>query len=83
MQFNQYRDEQYENYMNEKAAQKNEGTSKERGEFTKLYKALGSDNRNKDVRRQLQGEVNMYTDNQLSVSLNTNHFPGYTMDKHN
>ena len=59
------------------------GTAKEPKEYGKLYKNLAVDNRNKDVRKQLQEEVDMYTDNQLSTSLNTNHFPGYSMDKHN
>ena len=32
---------------------------------------------------QLQEEVDMYTDNQLSTNLHSNHIPGYTMTKHN
>ena len=39
------------------------GTTKNKTGYVKLYKHLGTDNRNKDVRRQLQEEVNMYTDN--------------------
>ena len=61
------------------------GTKKEKltGEYTKLYKQLGSQNRNKDVRRQLQEEVDMYTDNQLSTNMQSNLTPGYTLAKHN
>ena len=87
IQFNQYRDEQYESYLKDKHARNEEaekaGTRKEASEYTKLYKKLGPENKNKDIRRQLQEEVNMYTDNQLSTSLHQNHIPGYTMDKHN
>ena len=39
------------------------GTRKQPVEYGKLYKHLGNDNRNKDMRCQLQEEVNMYTDN--------------------
>ena len=39
------------------------GTRKEPQEYGKLFKAFGPDNKNKDMRRQLQDEVNMYTDN--------------------
>ena len=66
-----------------KEEEKKSGTAKEKTGYTKLYKHLGTDNRNKDVRRQLQEEVNMYTDNQLSTNLHQNHVPGYTMDKYN
>ena len=59
------------------------GTAKQPAEYGKLYKHLGNDNRNKDMRRQLKEEVNMYTDNQLSTNLHSNHISGYTMDKHN
>ena len=38
---------------------------------------------NKDVRRQLQEEVNMYTDNQLSTSMHQNINAGFSMDKFN
>ena len=32
---------------------------------------------------QLHEEVNMYTDNQMSTNLHSNHIAGYTMDKWN
>ena len=89
IQFNNYRDEEHCKYLDEKTKRKEEdeknGTLKAKpaSEYTKLYKKLGTDNRNKDVRRQLQEEVDMYTDNQLSVNMNQNSTPGYTMDKHN
>merc|ERR1719240_800874 len=52
--------------------------------YNKLYKHLGPHaNNNKDVRRQLQEEVDLYTDNQLGVSMATNMMPGYTLTKHN
>ena len=89
--FNKHRDECYDHYLDGKTAAKEEtkkaATNKEEPSATKtygkLYKHLGPDNRNKDVRRQLQEEVDMYTDNQLSTNLHVNHIPGYTMDKHN
>lgn len=89
IQFNNHRDEIYSGYVEEKYKKKEEeektGTQKQKSgsEYTKLYKHLGTNNRNKDVRRQLQEEVDMYTDNQMSTSLNQNLLPGYTMDKHN
>ena len=89
IQFNNHRDEVYQEYLEEKHSRKMEeektGSKKDKAakEYNKLYKHLGSNNRNKDVRRQLQEEVDMYTDNQLSCSLNQNIMPGYTMDKHN
>ena len=52
-------------------------------EYSKLNKKLGPRNNNKDVRQQLQEEVDMYTDNQLGTSLTVNFTPGYTMTKHN
>ena len=67
--FNEERDALYGNYQNEKTMRKDEevksGTMKNKltGEYAKLNKQLGSQNRNKDVRRQLQDEVDMYTDN--------------------
>ena len=51
--------------------------------YNKLYKQLGPAKKDKDVRQQLQGEVDMYTDNQLSTALHANHICGYTMNKHN
>ena len=52
--------------------------------YNKLYKHLGPHaNNNKDIRRQLQEEVDLYTDNQLGVSLTQNFTPGYTLTKHN
>ena len=39
------------------------GSTKQPKEYGKLYKNLAVDNRNKDVRKQLQEEVDMYTDN--------------------
>ena len=88
--FNNHREEIFRQYQDEKYAKKIEaektGTLKNEktdSEYTKLYKKLGSDNRNKDVRRQLQEEIDMYTDNQLSTSLNQNFAAGYSMDKHN
>ena len=89
IQFNQQREDLYENYLGDKRVKKEEeqkaGTSKAKSgsDYTKLYKHLGPETKNKDVRMQLQEEVDMYTDNQLSTSLHQNHIPGYTMDKHN
>ena len=57
--FNEERQATHENYQKEKADRKMEeektGTikAKSTSQYTKLYKHLGSDNRNKDVRRQL------------------------------
>ncbi len=86
--FNQNREDTYNKYQMDKTVRKDEeqktGTSKAKtSDYNKLYKHLGNDNRNKDVRRQLQEEVDMYTDNQLSTNLAMNMTPGYTMDKHN
>ena len=90
IQFNNHREEIYEHYQNGKYEKKNEeaksGTKKAEltgSQYSKLYKNLGQNNRNKDVRKQLQEEVDMYTDNQLSTSFQMNQTPGYTMDKHN
>ena len=87
--FNENREDTYNKYQMDKTVRKEEeqktGTSKAKNasQYNKLYKHLGNDNRNKDVRRQLQEEVDMYTDNQLSTNLAMNMTPGYTMDKHN
>ena len=76
LQFNQHREETFEQYLKEKhqrvAEEEKSGTKKAKGdsEYTKLYKKLGPDSKNKDLRRQLQEEIDMYTDNQLSTSLN-------------
>ena len=57
--FNQDRQQTFEDYQVEKMARKEEeeksGTAKAKSgsQYTKLYKHLGADNRNKDVRRQL------------------------------
>ena len=52
--------------------------------YNKLYKHLGPHaNNNKDIRRQLQEEVDLYTDNQLGTSMAANMLPGYTLTKHN
>ena len=71
--FNNQREEASLKYQEEKQVRKEEqmknGTLKEKTGYCKLYKHLGTDNRNKDVRKQLQEEVNMYTDNQLSTIL--------------
>ena len=89
IQFNQYRDETYDGYLKDKDSRKIEeektGTMKAKStsEYNKLYRQLGQNNRNKDVRIQLQEEVDMYTDNQLSTHMSSNFCPGYTMDKHN
>ena len=84
LQFNDHRDDIYNQYLDQKQAAKAEGSEKAAAtEYSKLYKQLGSNNRNKDVRKQLQEEVAMYTDNQLSTSMNQNMVPGYTMEKHN
>ena len=67
--FNEERDALYGHYQGEKKVRKEEeeksGTAKNKmtGDYAKLNKQLGSQNRNKDVRRQLQDEVDMYTDN--------------------
>ena len=88
--FNGQRNETHDQYLNDKAVrneeEKKSGTFKPRpveGEYRKLYKAFGRDNKNKDVRKQLQDEVDLYTDNQLSTNLNVNALPGYSMDKFN
>ena len=88
IQFNQHRDGVFDNYQDSKQTRKDEeakmgSTKNPKSEYNKLYKQLGSNNRNKDIREQLQEEVDMYTDNQLSTSLNQNMSPGFTMDKHN
>ena len=89
IQFNNHREEIYDGYqtgkINRRIEEEKAGTAKGKNssEYNKLYKQLGSDNRNKDIRGQLQEEVNMYTDNQLSTSLNQNFASGYTMEKHN
>ena len=57
--FNQERQQTFEDYQSEKMKRKEEeaksGTAKAKpnSQYTKLYKHLGADNRNKDVRRQL------------------------------
>ena len=67
--FNETREELYADYQNTKQLRKEEeeknGTvkGKTQSEYTKLYKHLGNNNQNKDVRRQLQEEIDMYTDN--------------------
>ena len=87
--FNEQRGDMYDSYCQDKTTRKEDmaksGHVKEKSgsEYTKLYKQLGSNNQNKDVRRQLQEEVDMYTDNQLSTNMNINMIPGYTMNKHN
>ena len=83
--FNEDRDTVYDEYLTEKIAKKtNAGEEVKQGNtYNKLYKHLGPAKKDKDVRRQLQEEVDMYTDNQLSTSLHANHIPGYTMNKHN
>ena len=85
--FNQEREATYGDYQKGKTIRKEEeekaGTKKDKPQYNKLYKHLGNDNRNKDVRQQLQDEVDMYTDNQLSTNMTMNQIPGYTMNKHN
>ena len=87
--FNQERELLANGYQEEKKLRKEEeaknGTAKEEGnmEYRKLYKKLGQQNNNKDIRKQLQEEVDMYTDNQLSTSLQMNATPGYSMSKYN
>ena len=83
--FNEDRDQVYDEYLTDKIAKKTAGeeVKKESMTYNKLYKHLGPAKKDKDVRRQLQEEVDMYTDNQLSTSLHANHIPGYTMNKHN
>ena len=73
--FNQEREMLWDAYQKDKITRKEEelksGTKKEKveSEYTKLYKKLGSQHNNKDIRKQLQEEVDAYTDNQLSTSL--------------
>ena len=83
--FNEDRDQVYDEYLSDKVAKKTAGeeVKKQSNTYNKLYKHLGPAKKDKDVRRQLQEEVDMYTDNQLSTSLHANHIPGYTMNKHN
>ena len=75
LQFNNYREEEHSKYLDAKNKRKEEeekaGTVKAQStsEYNKLYKKLGTNNKNKDVRRQLQEEVDMYTDNQLSTNM--------------
>ena len=57
--FNEERNETYNMYQTDKQTRKEEeeksGTAKAKNQntYNKLYKHLGNDNRNKDVRRQL------------------------------
>ncbi len=87
--FNQEREMLWDGYKQEKAAKKEEavknGTAKDKveSEYTKLYKKLGNAHNNKDIRKQLQEEVDAYTDNQLSTSLNQSLIAGYSMSKYN
>ena len=88
IQFNEERDALFDSYNVEKAKRKEEeaksGTQKAAaGEWNKLYKKLGTQNKNKDVRKALQEEVDMYTDNQLSTNMHANSIAGYTLAKHN
>ena len=75
IQFNNYREEQFDGYVKDKhmrvAEEEKAGTRKDKtnSEYTKLYKKLGPESKNKDIRKQLQEEVDMYTDNQLSTLL--------------
>ena len=44
---------------------------------------MGPQNKNKDVRKALQEEVDLYTDNQLSTNMHSNSIAGYSLAKHN
>ena len=71
IQFNNHRDETFDAHLTSKhervEQEEKAGTQKTwkggNSEYSKLYKKLGPDNKNKDVRKQLQEEVDMYTDN--------------------
>ena len=90
--FNQEREEIYNTYHADKAEKKKAKAEENKEEddnggqpkYNKLYRQLGPhSNNNKDIRRQLQEEVDLYTDNQLGTNLTANFTPGYTMTKHN
>ena len=55
--------EEYEADKTMRKSQRPEEAKKDDGEYSKLNKKLGPRNNNKDVRQQLQEEVDMYTDN--------------------
>ena len=90
LKFNQEREMLADAYKQDKVARKtaeSQSSSKKEkptGEYTKLYKQLGAHHHNnKDIRKQLQEEVDAYTDNQLSTSLQQNITAGYSMSKYN
>ena len=48
--------------------------------YTKLYKEFGNNNKNKDIRKQMQDRVDSSTDNKMSTGFQLNVNPGYQMD---
>ena len=48
--------------------------------YTKLYKEFGNNNKNKDVRKQMQDRINCSTDNKMSTGFQLNVNPGYQLD---
>ena len=48
--------------------------------YKKLYKEFGNNNKNKDVRKQLQGRIEGSTDGKMSTGFQLNVNPGYQLD---
>ena len=48
--------------------------------YTKLYKEFGNNNKNKDIRKQMQDRVDSSSDNKMSTGFQLNVNPGYQMD---
>ena len=73
------RQEDYGKYLDEKAARKaGEEKKEEKPEgYNKLYKQLGTSNRNKDIRKAQQEHLDEYLENQLSPVLSMNFNPNY------
>ena len=85
--FNQERQMLADDYEAEETKQETEaiasGTKKAPGEYEALHSKLGKNRRNGDIGKQLQSEVDAYTDNQLSTSLHHSMTAGYSMGKYN
>eukprot|EP00352_Strombidinopsis_acuminata_P003754 CAMPEP_0176379448 /NCGR_PEP_ID=MMETSP0126-20121128/30366_1 /TAXON_ID=141414 ORGANISM="Strombidinopsis acuminatum, Strain SPMC142" /NCGR_SAMPLE_ID=MMETSP0126 /ASSEMBLY_ACC=CAM_ASM_000229 /LENGTH=65 /DNA_ID=CAMNT_0017742231 /DNA_START=124 /DNA_END=321 /DNA_ORIENTATION=+ len=60
--------------------QKQFASYEEEVEYKKLYKAFGNDNKNKDLRRGVQGEIEGNQDKQLSTGMSTNMNPGFRLE---
>ena len=48
--------------------------------YSKLYKEFGNNNKNKDVRKIMQDQVNESTDRKMSTGFQLNFNAGYQMD---